>query len=140
MIVKLRKHIVKIFPIVAIVLLAALLLSRVFSPNRDLTPEVHIDAAEAVDHIDKTAKVCGYVASARFVREIGGQPTFINFEKPHPDQVFTVVIWGEHRPAWRTPPEQLYENRAICATGRIRMHEGTPQIVVENPDQISLPR
>ncbi len=139
MIVKIRKHIKKVFPLLALLLVAVFVLSRVYSPDPPRTPEIFIDATEASDYVGEFAQVCGYVASARFATEIGGQPTFLNFDRPHPNQVFTVVIWGEHRLAWRTPPEELYQNRTICVTGRIRLHDDVPQIVIQHPDKISLP-
>ena len=123
----------------ALLLVAVFILSRVYSPETPQTPDIFLDASEATDFVGEFAEVCGYVASARFAMEINGQPTFLNFDEPYPDQVFTVVIWGEYRPAWRTPPEELYVNRAICVTGRIRLHQGTPQIVVQDPGRISLP-
>jgi len=104
MIVKFRKAIKKIFPVVAVILLIAFLLSRVFTADRSPAPEIRISAHEAKDHVNTPAEVCGEVASTAFVEELEGQPTFINFERPHPEQVFTVVIWGEYRQQWQNPP------------------------------------
>jgi hypothetical protein len=138
MIVKLRKMIVKVFPVLAILLLAAFVLSRVFTPERTPAPEISISANEAQNHAGTPAEVCGEVASTSFLEHIDGKPTFLNFERPHPDQVFTVVIWGEHRSLWQQPPDQLYHNRFLCVTGRIDEHDGVPQIVVSSPDQTQL--
>lgn len=135
---KLRKFTKKAIPVIAVILLLGLVLSRVFQPDVSMTPEATITADQANDFIGKVVEVCGEVASARYVQEIGGQPTFINLGQPHPDQHFTVVIWGDDRLRWRASPEQMYSNRNICVTGRIELHEGTPQIIAENPDQISV--
>lgn len=140
MIQKLRKSIPVLLPVVAGILILGLILSRVISPGSSSPPEpeITISAFDAADNTGTTAKVCGTVASADYLPEIGGQPTFLNFEQPHPNQVFTAVIWGRHRQLWRTPPEQAYLNRDICVIGEIRMHEDTPQIEVEFREQISL--
>lgn len=133
-----RKWIRILFPAVAVVLLAGLLLSRVFRPEHERTAEVTIHAEEAGTHIGKLAEVCGYVADVRQIDSIGGKPTFVNFGRSHPNQVFTVVIWQRNRVKWQHRPEDLYLNHEVCVTGLIEMHEGTPQIVAENPAQISV--
>ena len=135
---KFRKFTKKAIPIIAIILLLGLVFSRVYSPENSLEPEITITAEQAHNHLGKIAKVCGSVASARFMQNIGGEPTFINLGKPHPNQVFTIVIWGNDRPAWSSPPDQLYQDRDICVTGRILLHQGAPQIEAESPDQITI--
>jgi len=131
-----RKNVKIIIPILAGILIIGLLLSRVFQPGSEPEPEIRIEASEAINYIGRTAEVCGAVASVSFLSDITGQPTFINFDEPYPDQTFTVVIWGENRHSWHHPPEDLYENREICVSGRIRLHEGSPQIIASSPDQI----
>lgn len=138
MIVKFRKAILKIFPVVAVILLVTFALSRVFTADRSSAPEIRITAHEAIDHVNTPAEVCGEVASTAFVENLKEQPTFINFERPHPEQVFTVVIWGEYRQLWPNPPEQLYRNQSLCVTGRIVLHDEVPQIAVRTPDQIRI--
>lgn len=97
---------------------------------------VTISAADASRHVGEYAEVCGQVASAAYLASVGGQPTFLNIERPYPDQVFTVVIWGSSRKQFDGRPENLFDGKSICVTGRIAMHQGTPQIVVDDPEQI----
>lgn len=94
------------------------------------------EAAEAADHVGEVARVCGTVASASWAREVGGRPTFLNLGRPYPDQLFTVVIWGEDRERFDAPPERRWAGRRVCVAGRITTHEGTPRIVVRRPAQI----
>jgi len=54
----------------------------------NLTPE------EASGHVGENATVCGVVASGKFADRSKGQPTFLNLDKAHPNQVFTAVIFG----------------------------------------------
>ena len=131
-----RKNILKLLPILAIVLLAGLVLSRVWTPAPQVEPALNITATEASDHIGKTAEICGMVASAAYLQQVRGRPTFLNFEQPYPDQVFTVVIWGDNRSAWSSPPERLYDQQSVCVTGRITSHEGNPQVIVRKPGNI----
>lgn len=135
----LRKNLKYIFPVIVIVMIAGLILSRVHRPDqRPPEPEVQINASEASDYIGTAAEVCGEVVATSYLPQIGGKPTFLNFGRPDPNQLFTVVIWGENRNKWEQPPEQIYLNRNICSSGVIEEHKGIPQIIVEQPGQIEL--
>ncbi len=133
---KLRKWAGYLFPLLVVLLLVGLILSRVYQPEPDLEPEVTVSAFEAIEFEGKTVRVCDRVESADYLPDINGQPTFLNLGRAYPEQLFTAVIWGEDRGRWNFPPEEYYLTREICVTGRIGMHEGTPQIRVRSPDQI----
>jgi len=121
------------------ILIIGLIITRVVDiDSRHAQPEVTISAGEAADHIGTSAKVCGEVASADYLPGVSGQPTFLNLDEPYPNPVFTVVIFGENRPRFSSPPEQAYLGRPVCVTGTIREHEGLPQITVSNPERITL--
>ena len=120
-------------------LLAALgwlLLSPALAAAHD-TPRV-VSADEARRYVGSTVTVCNSVASATFASRSRGQPTFLNLARAYPNQVFTVVIWGEDRGRSPEPPERAYRNRRICVTGRITTYRGTPQIVVRGPEAVKL--
>ena len=67
---------------------------------------------------------------------VEGQPTFVNLDKAYPDQPFTVVIWGDDRPRFSSPPEVAFDGKRICVSGVIETFRGKPQIVVHDPKQI----
>lgn len=93
---------------------------------------------QAADHIGEEATVCGEVVQTVFVESDRRQPTYLNFGKPWPDQVFNVVIRGRHRPRFLQPPEQTYAEQEICVEGLIEEVDGRPQIAVTRPEQITL--
>lgn len=97
-----------------------------------------IPITEAMHHVGETVTVCGRVASAAYLASVTGRPTFLNMGKAYPDQLFTVVIWGQSRVRFDKPPEQLYDGMSICVTGKVETYKGRPQIEVKNPDQIVL--
>lgn len=97
-----------------------------------------ISAAEAAQHVGEVAEVCGRVASAAHIAAVKGQPTFLNLDRPYPDQPFNVVIWGSARSRFDTPPERAFDGKEICVTGLIETYRGKPQIVVSDPEQIVL--
>jgi hypothetical protein len=134
-----RKHIKTILPVLAVILIGGLILSRVFSPDRDRTPDLRIGSHEAISHIGSFAEVCGRVVETSFMQQVSGSPTFLNFDAPYPDQSFTAIIWGNNRHLWEHPPEQLYADRRVCVTGSIRLHEERPQIIVRSPGRIAIP-
>lgn len=134
-----RKRLKYIFPVLIIIMIVGLVLSRVYQPDSSPPePEIRISAIEADDHIGKVAEVCGEVASTDYLPGIKGEPTFLNLGRTNPDQYFTAVIWGNSRDKWPGLPEEQYDNREICVSGMIERHEGTPQIIVERPDQVEI--
>lgn len=94
-----------------------------------------LKATEAKEHIGEEATVCGTVVSTRYAAISRGSPTFLNFERPYPDQVFTVVIWGSDRAKFGKP-EVDYKGKRICVTGKIESYRGVPQIVLKNPQNV----
>jgi micrococcal nuclease len=96
-----------------------------------------LSAAEAKNHIREKATVCGEVASTHYAERTKGSPTFINLDKPYPNQVFTIVIWGTDRPKFGSP-DRAYAGKQICATGVIKDFRGVPEIVAYEPSQITV--
>ena len=97
-----------------------------------------IAAADAAGHAGEQAKVCGLVAGSKYAERSRGKPTFLDFEKPHPAEVFKVVIWGDDRGKFQPPPETTYLQKQVCVTGRIQLYRGAPEIVVRSPAQLTL--
>lgn len=95
-----------------------------------------IRAAHAARYVGRNATVCGMVASTNHLPEGGRRPTFLNLDRPFPDHVFTVVIWGADRRRFRVAPETAYRGRRICVTGRVSSYEQKPQMVVTGPAAI----
>jgi len=99
--------------------------------QKKLTP------VEAKDHIGETATVCGNVVSTRYAASTKGQPTFLNLDKPYPNQIFTVVIWGNNRGKFGRP-EIEYNEKRICVTGKITEYRGVPEVIAEAPTKITV--
>ena len=80
--------------------------------------------------------VCGSVMSPTYASGSSGQPTFLNLDRPYPNQIFTVVIWGRNRGSFPLAPENLYSGADICVTGLVESFRGLPQIEASSPTQI----
>lgn len=93
-----------------------------------------ISASNAKSHVGEAATVCGTVASERTATTSRGKPTFINLDAPYPNQIFTILIWGENRMRFGALPQR---GSRTCATGTIQEYRGVPEIIVRNAGQLS---
>lgn len=97
-----------------------------------------ITAAEAKHNVGQFKTVVGTVVSGKYLPRSKGKPTFINLDKPYPNQIFTILIWGSDRSKFKQPPESLYYGKKIAVTGMIIDYKGVFEIIVRNPSQIKL--
>jgi len=93
-----------------------------------------LSAADAKNHIGEQATVCGQVAGERTATGSRGEPTFINLDAAYPDQIFTILVWGDDRPNVGPLPS---EGARVCASGRIQEYRGVTEIVVRSKAQLS---
>jgi DNA/RNA endonuclease YhcR with UshA esterase domain len=94
---------------------------------------------DAGAHVGDRATVKGAVVDANYASSSNGKPTFLNVGKPYPDPArFTVLIWGENRDSFPKAPEVAYKGRTICVTGLIATYQGSPEILVDSPSQITI--
>jgi hypothetical protein len=107
-----------------------LVLSIAFLPVAAQT----ITAADAKSHVGEKATVCGKVADERTATSSRGEPTFINLDLAYPNQVFTILIWGDDR---KNVGELPRMGSHACASGVIQAYRGVPEIVVRNGEQLS---
>jgi hypothetical protein len=117
-----------VFPLISVVLFLSAL---------QLFAQSTYTAEQAKSHIGERATVCGLVASAHYAASSKGQPTFLNLDKPYPNQIFTVLIWGSDRPQFGTP-ERDYVRKKVCATGMIEQFRGTAEIIARSPSEIRI--
>jgi hypothetical protein len=99
-----------------------------------------ISGLEARKHIGKEVTVCGLVASTRYDPATQDGPTFLNLDKPFPDQSLTVVIFEAQRKLFGNP-EVTYREKEICASGTVEEVPNLPgvlRIVVRQPAQIRI--
>ena len=115
--------------------LTAVLIGAVLSTS--VSAQNKLTAAQAKDHFGETTTVCGEVVTTSYADSSKGHPTFLNLDKPYPNQIFTVVIWGENRAKFGKPEED-YKGKRICVSGKITAYAGKPEIVVSDPKQVKV--
>lgn len=92
---------------------------------------------EAIEHLEQTNTVCGTIASAKYVVGAPGNPTYLNFDRPFPNQSCSVVIAEATRARFKVAPETAFRGKCVCVTGVIMTdYRGKAQIAVSNPAQI----
>jgi len=95
--------------------------------------------SEAAKHVGENATVCGIAASVHTATSSKGSPTFVNLDKPYPNQVFTILVWGSDRGKF-SPAPATWQGKNVCATGVITLYRGSPEIVAHEAGQISFPK
>src|SRR5215472_9657683 len=113
--------------------LASLLVLAVFLPAYAGS----LTANEAKNHVGEDATVCGLVVDVHFASGSKGTPTFINLEKAFPNQIFTVLIWGDDLPNFTENPVK-WQGKKLCATGTIASYKGIPEIVAKSKSKITV--
>jgi DNA/RNA endonuclease YhcR with UshA esterase domain len=110
--------------------------STVFAFWASATAATPLSPEDTPKHVGETATVCGVVASAKYAASSRSQPTFLDFDEPYPNAVFTAVIFGDDRRKFGTPELSLRGKR-ICVTGQIREYRGKPEIIIHEPSQLA---
>ena len=117
-------------------MLLVILVSLLLTTSLSLAQK-NLTAAEAKGHIGEQATVCGKVVSTRYADGSRGNPTFLNFDQPYPNQIFTMLIWGSDRSKF-DEPETKYRGKQICVTGKISDYKSTPEIIASDPSQVKV--
>jgi DNA/RNA endonuclease YhcR with UshA esterase domain len=110
--------------------------STVFAFWASATAATPLSPEDTPKHVGETATVCGVVASAKYAASSRSQPTFLDFDKPYPNAAFTVVIFGDNRGRFGAPETSL-RGKHICVTGQIRDYRGKPEIILNDPSQLT---
>ena len=97
-----------------------------------------INTVQARDFIGKEACVCGKVVSTKFNENGKTNPTYINLDKKYPEQVFTVMIFGQDRSNFSYKPEDFLQGKTICVKGKVTEYKGTPQIIANKEKQVEV--
>ena len=95
-----------------------------------------ISAEQAINHIGNYATVCGKVVSAKYASAARGKPTFLNLDRPYPNQSFTALIWESDRQKFGQP-ESRYLGQRVCVSGMISSYKGEPEIIVRDRKQLA---
>lgn len=95
-----------------------------------------ITPGEVSKHIGESVTVCGKIYGGKFLDAVKNQPTFLNMGAVYPNQLLTIVIWGNTRKLFAYKPEEKLKNKMVCISGKIELFKNKPQIVVYAVEQV----
>jgi hypothetical protein len=93
-----------------------------------------INWADAGKHIGKTKTVEGTIV--RTYRS-SKNTVFLNFHDPY-QGYFYVAIFASDLKNFPFKPEEFYRGKEVRITGLIKLYQGSPEIIVEDPSQIEI--
>ena len=97
-----------------------------------------IKAEEVGKHVGDSVVVEARVFSTRYFESAKNTPTLLNIGAAFPNQLFTVVIYGEDRKNFSTAPEEYFKNQTVKIRGKVELYRDRPQIVVKNSEGIQV--
>lgn len=98
-----------------------------------------ISINEAHKHISDSVKLSAQVFGVKYLPEAKGSPTFINLGAAYPNQILTVVIWGNIRKQMLVEPtEENLKNKTVIVIGRVDLYKDKPQIVIKDLSQFQI--
>lgn len=101
--------------------------------------QTEIGLDELASHVGDSVTVKGKIHGVRYLESAKNTPTFINVGGAFPNQLLTIVIWGDVRKKLNYAPEEKpYVNGFAKVSGKVEIFRGKPQIVVTNPSQLSI--
>ncbi len=100
--------------------------------------QVQIEAAKAKEHYGEVVTLCGKIYSGRYLENANNQPTLLNLGGEYPKQLVTIAIFQVDRKNFPFKPETYYPNTEVCVTGKLIEFRGSPEIIVQNTEQIKL--
>ncbi|RYZ84534.1 MAG: hypothetical protein EOP04_17825 [Proteobacteria bacterium] len=99
--------------------------------------EISLDALNR--HIGDSVTVKGKISGVRYLESATNTPTFINVGGAFPNQLLTIVIWGDVRKnLGYAPEEKPYNDGVAKVSGRVELYKGKPQIVLQDPKQLTI--
>jgi hypothetical protein len=100
--------------------------------------QTEVKAEDLKSRVGDTIKFCGKVFTARLMERSAKTPTFINIDAAYPNQVLTLVVWGEDRKNFKNQPEEFYLNKKVCIVGKLETFKDQLQIVIHSEEQLTV--
>ena len=112
--------------------------STISTPNKPLISARQIDRIR--EFAEQVVMIEGRIQSIK--SNPRGLRTFINFEKDRENVQFTGIVMNENIPAFTESFGETWEtslmDKSIRVTGRINLHHGLPQMLIQTPSQIQI--
>ena len=113
----------------------ALLITSICFQQISFSQTVPLDSVKFYE--GKTITVCAKVIDT-YVSKHEDATTFINFGNPYPHSTFTVVIFAKDLENFKYTPSEFLKGKNICITGKVKLFEKKPEIIINSPEQIKV--
>jgi hypothetical protein len=91
----------------------------------------------AKDYVGKLGTVCGKVTGTHVTKS---GKVLINFGGEYPNELFTAVIMEDDTVKFTEySPAEIPNDKKVCVRGRIVDYKGKPEIIVNEPSQVTFP-
>jgi hypothetical protein len=100
--------------------------------------QTEIKLSDIANHEGDSVIVSGIVMDCRHLPSAKGSPVLLNVGAKYPNQLLTLVIWGDDRSKFKDDPEKTYMNKNVRMAGKVEMYKGKPQIVLHDEKQITI--
>ncbi len=115
------------------------LVSLGFAQSAPKTAPRRVSPADAKNHINEMAIVCGKVVDTRIADPgVGpGKQVYFYLDEPQPNPVFFFVAWGTQAGG---PQEAIaaYQGKQVCVTGKINTFNGDTFIMAADRSNIKV--
>jgi len=102
------------------------------APSLAQTQMPAIAAADAKAHVGQTVTVEGVVSEVHTAAS--GRATFIDIGGRYPNNTFTAVIFS--RDVTKFSNVDALNGKTVDITGPVRLHNGKPEIILNDPGQL----
>ena len=97
---------------------------------------ISIDINVASNYEGKLVQICSKVYGSKFLESAKNQPIFLNVGADYPNSPLTILIWGDNRINFKNKPDEFYNGKNICVTGKVVMYKGKPEIIISKESEI----
>lgn len=104
-----------------------------FDSMDESTDENIVSWIDAGDYIGETITVEGTVVASYN----SGKACFLNFHEDY-SSYFTAVIFKSAFGLFPDDPEDYYFGKTVRVTGTVKEYQGSPEIILDSPDQIEI--
>jgi hypothetical protein len=99
--------------------------------------QTEIKLEDISKHVGDSVKVRGKIFGAKYLESAKNSPTFLNVGAAYPNQLLTIVIWGDVRKKLGYAPEDIRNPSPVAIiTGKVELYKDKPQIVIYDPAQL----
>ena len=101
----------------------------------DLQQIKTIAADRIKDYNQKYIKTCSVVTGV-YTSKGRGKPSFVNFGRSYPNQIFSAVVWENNKKNFSYDLTTKLLNKKVCIKGEVEFYKGKPRINLTDETQL----